>query len=111
MIICFQPREGLMSMLQKLNDTELTEKIKSLAREERELTRTIIEHIAEIDRRKTFLAMAYSSLYEYLIKEIGYSEGAAQRRIDAARLLERVPEVAAKIESGAINLSQISKLQ
>src|SRR6185312_13987659 len=100
-----------MPQFKNLTDSELTEKIKSLAREERELTKNIIEHIAEIDRRKTFLAMAYSSLYEYLTKEIGYSAGAAQRRIDAARLLERVPEVAAKIESGAINLSQISKLQ
>ncbi len=100
-----------MSALQSLNDTELTDKIKSLAREERELTRNIIEHIAEIDRRKTFLAMAYSSLFEYLTKEIGYSEGAAQRRIDAARLLQRVPEVAEKIEVGTLNLAQISKLQ
>lgn len=100
-----------MSALQSLNDTELTDKIKSLAREERELTRNIIEHIAEIDRRKTFLVMAYSSLFEYLTNEIGYSEGAAQRRIDAARLLQRVPEVAEKIEVGTLNLAQISKLQ
>src|SRR6185312_1421785 len=100
-----------MPQFKNLTDSELTEKIKSLAREERELTRNIIEHIAEIDRRKTFLALAYSSLFEYLTKEIGYSEGAAQRRIDAARLLQRMPEVAEKIEGGTLNLAQISKLQ
>ena len=54
---------------------------------------------------------AYPSLFEYLVQEIGYSAGAAQRRIDAARLLQRVPEVSRQIETGAIHLSQISKMQ
>ena len=97
--------------IKQLKDTELKEKIKSLASQERRLTKVILEHIAEIDRRKLFLSMAYSSLFDYLIKEIGYAAGAAQRRIDAARLIQRIPEVSAKIESGDLNLGQISKMQ
>jgi hypothetical protein len=46
-----------------------------------------------------------------LTQEIGYSEGSAQRRIDAARLIQLVPEVGQKIEAGILNLSQTSKLQ
>lgn len=98
-------------MLQKLNNHELNAKVKSLATEERKLTQNILHHLAEVDRRKLYLTMAFPSLFEYLVKEIGYSAGAAQRRIDAARLLQVIPEVSAKIESGAINLSQVSKLQ
>src|SRR6185312_10475990 len=98
-------------MFENLKNTELNEKIKSLASEERRLTKVILEHIAEVDRRKLYLEMAYSSLYDYLTREIGYSAGAAQRRIDAARFLARVPEVSEKIETGSVNLSQISKLQ
>jgi hypothetical protein len=52
-----------------------------------------------------------ASLYDYLTKEIGSSAGAAQRRMDAARLSNSVPEVLEKIKEGALNLSQISKVQ
>lgn len=90
---------------------DLNNKIKALASEERKLTATILAHIAEVDRRKLFLDLAYPSLFEYLTREIGYSAGSAQRRIDAARLLHSLPEVAHKIEAGTLNLNQISKLQ
>ncbi|MBC7466908.1 MAG: DUF222 domain-containing protein [Bdellovibrio sp.] len=94
-----------------LDDQALTAKIKKLAAIERKLTQVMIQHIAEVDRRKLYLRRAYSSLYEYLTIEIGYSEGAAQRRIDAARLLRSVPELAQKIEQGSIKLSQVSYMQ
>ncbi len=94
-----------------LTDLELNSTIKSLAAEERKLTKEILLHIAEVDKRRLYLKMAYPSLYEYLTKEIGYSEGSAQRRIDAARLINKLPEVSNKIESGDLNLSQISKVQ
>src|SRR6266704_4716940 len=97
--------------LRSLKDFELNNRIKDLAAQERKLLQSILVHIAEVDRRQLHLRMAYPSLFEYLIKEIGYSAGAAQRRIDAARLIQRVPEVANQIEAGSINLSQISKMQ
>ena len=80
--------------LKQLKDTELNEKVKNLVIQERKLTQAILEHVAEIDRRKLYLSMAYPSLFDYLTKEVGYSAGAAQRRIDAARLMQRIPEVA-----------------
>lgn len=97
--------------LKKLADEALISKIKNLVSIERKLTQVMILHIAELDRRKLYLRMAYSSLYDYLTQEIGYSEGAAQRRIDAARLCQSVPELAQKIESGTIKLSQVSHMQ
>lgn len=95
----------------KLSDSNLHLAVKNLTKEERRLTKIIIEHIAEVDRRKIFLTMGYSSLFAYLTCEIGYSEGAAQRRIDAARLLQVVPEILEKIENGKIHLGQITKMQ
>lgn len=82
-----------------LTDNELNLTIKNLASEERKLTKDILLHIAEVDKRRLYLRMAYPSLYEYLTKEIGYSEGSAQRRIDAARLISKLPEVTNKIGS------------
>src|SRR5688572_7544683 len=95
----------------QLSNTELNQKVKTLAEQERKLTREIIEHIAEVDRRKLFLDMAFSSLFEYLTEEIKYSAGAAQRRIDAARLSQRIPELTLKIEDGSLNFSHLSKVQ
>ncbi|MGZ3656028.1 MAG: HNH endonuclease [Bdellovibrionota bacterium] len=40
-----------------------------------------------------------------------YSRGAAARRIQAARLLEVVPEARAKLEEGSLNLSTLAQVQ
>jgi hypothetical protein len=100
-----------MMNLQKLTNEELAENLKSLISKEREILSLILEHILEIDRRKFFLKMAYSSLFDYLTKHLGYSAGSAQRRIDAARLMKEVPELSQKLESGSLNLSQVSLVQ
>lgn len=94
-----------------MTNQELDCKLKSLAAQERTLTKEVLWHIAEVDKRKLFLLFAYPSLFAYLTQHIGYSEGAAQRRIDAARLIKKVPEVSAAIEEGTINLAQVSKVQ
>ncbi len=98
-------------MISKLNNKELDQKIKSLARAENKLLALVIEHIKEADRRKLYLDFKYANLYDYLVKECGYPGGSAQRRIDAARLLAVEPKLKAKIESGEINLSQTTLLQ
>lgn len=97
--------------MKTLNDVDLNQKLKNLAAQVRDLLEQILEHIAEVDRRKLFLKMAFTSLFDYLTKEIGYSAGAAQRRIDAARLMQRIPEIKHEIKTGALNLVQISKVQ
>ncbi len=98
-------------MISKLNNKELDQKIKSLARAENRLLAIVIEHIKEADRRRLYLDFNYPNLYDYLVKECGYPGGSAQRRIDAARLLAVEPKLKAKIESGEINLSQTTLLQ
>lgn len=97
--------------LKMLNQTELDQRIKYLAQKEREILHEVLEAIKEIDTRKSYLELGFGSLFDYLVQGIGYSEGSAQRRIDAARLLREIPQMAAKIQSGEIKLSQISLVQ
>ncbi|WP_413584861.1 HNH endonuclease [Bdellovibrio sp. HCB274] len=97
--------------LKKLNQTELDQRMKSLAQRERHLLHEVLLTIKEIDARRSFLDMGFGSLFDYLVQCVGYSEGSAQRRIDAARLIREIPEVAAKIQSGEIKLNQISLVQ
>ncbi|WP_413294928.1 DUF222 domain-containing protein [Bdellovibrio sp. HCB185ZH] len=97
--------------LKTLNKLELDQRIKTLAQKERELLHEILLTIQEIDSRRTFLELGFPSLFDYLVNGVGYSEGSAQRRIDAARLMREIPHVADKIQTGEIKLNQISLIQ
>ena len=46
---------------------------------------------------------------DYLIKELKYSEGAARRRLQSARLLKDIPEIAQKILDGSLSLTNLQK--
>jgi hypothetical protein len=87
---------------------QIVEKLKMLVASERKITAEIIEHIQEIDRKKIHVQMGYPTLFSFLTEYIGYSAASAQRRIEAARLLNAVPEVKSDIQSGNLNLSQVA---
>lgn len=96
------------SFLKGLTNLTLDKNLQELIASEREILTEIITYIREVDCRKLFLSFGYPSLFEYLTRRMGYSNASAQRRIDAARLTRVVPEVLNHLESGEINLSQIS---
>lgn len=94
--------------LKHLTDKQLLSDTKSLAKEERKYTARLLHHIREIDDRKLYSDLGYQSLFKYVVQELGFSEGSAARRIKSARLLERMPDIEVKIESGDLNLTNIS---
>ena len=96
--------------IKHLSNTELEQSLKKAVATERKILHLVLEHILEVNNRKMFLEKAYPSLYEYLVKECGYTGSAAMRRISAARLMKDIPEVAFEIKSGNLNLSQIGEL-
>ena len=91
-----------------LNNNALVTGLKTLVRSERKITSEILTYIKEVDRRRLYLEYNCTSLFGFLTLEIGYTKAAAQRRIDSARLLSEMPEMRKDIESGVLNLSQIS---
>ena len=101
----------MLSSLKQMKDPELLAATQRLVREERAVATQVLRHLQEIEVRKLYADLKCGSLFEYAVRELGYSEGAAHRRIQAMRLLREIPEVAAKIESGALNLSNISQAQ
>jgi hypothetical protein len=96
--------------VQNLSNSELEIHLSQSVKQERQLLYEILETIREIDQRKLYLNKR-ASLFEYLTLEHNYSAGAAQRRIDSARLLNEVPEILQNIKDGSLNLSQISAFQ
>ncbi len=64
----------------------------------------ILHALREVELRKLHLELGYPDLYRFAMKELGYSAGAAHRRISAMRLLNSIQEVASKLESGELGL-------
>jgi hypothetical protein len=96
--------------LKHLTDKCLLADIKKLALEERKITVQLLHHIREIDKRKLYSELGFSSLFDFCVIELGYAESSAQRRIVSARLLNEVPSIEGKIQSGSLNLTNISNL-
>ena len=66
--------------------------------------------IVETERRKIYLKVGYSSLFDYCIKVLGYSESQAMRRISAARCIVQFPDVFPLLQTNELNLSTISRV-
>ena len=94
-----------------LSDRELLAQTKDLARVERHLQGAIIDHLAEIDARSLFLRRGYSSLFDYAVRELGYSDAAAARRIGAMRLCAEQPQARERLRDGSLSLSAAADLQ
>src|ERR1044072_4600329 len=97
--------------LKSLSRNELLNETKKQVATEREATLALIECLKEIDSRRLYLEMGYSSLHDFTIRYLGLSEGSAYRRISAARLITQIPEVKEAVETGRLNLSTVSMAQ
>ena len=97
--------------LNHLSDQLLLKNTKSLVMNERKVIVHILWHLKEIDERKLYSDLKYASLFEYCVKELGYSESSAQRRIVAARALRSMPQLEPKILNGSLSLSTIGLIQ
>ncbi|MBK7963685.1 MAG: HNH endonuclease [Bdellovibrionales bacterium] len=107
----FEFSQTVKMNLFELTNEELHCRLLNRAAEERRLTHQILQLIVEVDQRKLYLPMAQASLFDYLVKLIGYTPASAQRRIDVARMMQHVPELGSKIENGSLKLSQVSQVQ
>lgn len=94
--------------LKHLSNSDLHQHTKQKAEGERHATIELLWHLREVERRMLFAQMSYRDLKEYCVKELKLSESGAWRRINAMRLLKEIPEVESKIQSGDLNLTQVT---
>lgn len=95
--------------LKHLTDKQLLNDTKQLSLENHKITAKILHHIKEVEIRKLYCEIGYSSIFNYVVQELGFSEGSANRRITSARLLKDMPELEKKIENGSLTLTNLSK--
>lgn len=106
------PSEKLeKQQMQNLNSDAIRKKMKILVRQEQVLLVQILETLKAIEDNNLYLEWAYGSMFDYCVQELGYSEGAAQRRILAMRLTKSVPEVKECLRNGSLSLSVAARAQ
>jgi 5-methylcytosine-specific restriction endonuclease McrA len=96
--------------LRPLTDAALLARLTALVRQERGGVADIIAHLAEVDRREIVVDAGYSTLFDYCVKTLHYSEAAAFLRTRAARAAARFPRILDDLRSGAIHLDAVMRL-
>ena len=100
----------MFESLRSLSDSQIITGSKVARAQEHSGLLAMIGFIAETDRRQLFLRRGYSSLYDYCVRELGYSESQAMRRITTARCIEKFPDVFEFLKANEINLATISRV-
>ena len=104
-------RPPITSTVGALSDRELLRKTRNLVRHERHLQGAVIDHLSEIEVRGLYLQRGFSSLFDYAVRELGYSDAAAARRIGAMRLCADQPHAREGLRDGSLTLSAAAELQ
>ena len=104
-------RPPITSTVGALSDRELLRETRNLVRHERHLQGAVIDHLAEIEARGLYLQRGFSSLFDYAVRELGYSDAAAARRIGAMRLCADQPDAREGLRDGSLTLSAAAELQ
>ena len=95
----------------ELGDQQLLEQTRRLAANQRCIDVHILDHLDEIDRRGLALRRGFSSLFDYAVRELRFTDAAAQRRIQAMRLCRRQGWVRACLQSGALSMTSAGQLE
>ena len=94
-----------------LSDDALLAQTRKLAHLEQQLQVTVIDHLREIHTRRLYLSRGFSSLFDYAVRELSYTDSAASRRINAMHLCAEFEEVREGLQDGSFTLSTAAQLQ
>ncbi len=101
----------MKSRFAHLDRDSLLSGIRHARSEEKRILSDLLQYLAEIDRRKSYIEWGYSNLFAFLIRELGYEKSSAYRRLLALRALRSNPEVDKKLRTGELNLSTLCQAQ
>jgi 5-methylcytosine-specific restriction endonuclease McrA len=97
--------------LTDLTDDALVSRVSTLCAQGHVLTARLIVLLIEVEERRLDLRAACTSMFDFCQRRLGMSEGAAFRRITAARLVKRFPALLERIERGELHLSMMVLLR
>src|SRR5688572_7379406 len=96
--------------LTHLSDTILIRDLHTLIVQERDTSAAVLPHLAEVDARKLYVPVGYSSMHGYCVEELRLSEDAAYKRIQAARAAREFPILFTELAEGRLHLTAVCLL-
>ena len=93
-----------------LGNEELVAALAVLLRRENDLLSDTLAHLAELDHRRLYLELGFTSMFAYCTDALGLCKSSAYRRIAAARLCRRFPELFARVAAGDLQTSVLAAL-
>ena len=93
-----------------LTDSQLLAAVRRLADDTREIAAALVAHLVELENRRLYLSLGFSSMFTYCTEVLRLSEQAAYNRIEAARLARRFPRVLDLLADGSLTLSTVRLL-
>src|SRR6478609_4785191 len=96
--------------LGRLGNSELLAGLWTVVRQSNELTAQVLAHLVELEERMLHLELGFASVFSYWVEALGMSEGAAGRRVAAARVCRRFPSVFERVARGQLHLCALCAL-
>jgi hypothetical protein len=98
------------SFPEHLSNEELIAALLLLVRRESSAIAELVAHIAEVDDRRLYRDQAFPSMHQYCVDALHLCEGAAYKRITAARTARRFPIILEMLAGGRLHLSAVCLL-
>ena len=96
-----------VSFPKHLSNQELIAALPLLVRCESQAIAELVAHLAEVDARRLYRDQAFPSMHQYCVDALHLCEGAAYKRITAARTARRFPIALEMLADGRLHLSAI----
>ena len=90
-----------------MNNVEFHLEFEKAARVNQASVITVLHFINDCERRKSFLDLGYSSIWDYCVRKLEYSSSTAGRYIKAARCIHENPEVLEMLEKREVSVRNI----
>jgi 5-methylcytosine-specific restriction endonuclease McrA len=101
------PLEEMMNITYLDNKTLLKETHSSSLKEKKACLE-LLDYLVEVEKRAAYVELGYSSLYSYVTECLGYSQDQSYLRINAVRIMTKIPEVKKSLESNQLTLSTLA---
>jgi hypothetical protein len=88
-----------------VGNAELVAALSGLVQRENDLMSDLLAHLAELDHRRLYLDLGYTSLFAYCTEALGFCKSSAGRRIAVARVCRKYPEAFGCVARGELQLS------
>ena len=94
-----------------LADASVLSNLKSNDATNRSSLADLLADLGEVDERKLWRDVAYSSLHEYCVEELNWTDDEAYKRVRVAQVARQFPPIFHAIADGRLNLSGVLLLK